>query len=84
MELIPTTAVVDAYRPPASSAAQVSPIKPLDPTVSPTATNFASQGGAGSRDCSIPAYTTTAAIVVKFTVVNLGAGGYITAFPANA
>lgn len=48
-----------------------------------TASNFASQGGEGGSNCNIPAATTTAAIVVNFTVVTPAAGGYITAFPGN-
>ena len=49
-----------------------------------TTTSFASQGGTGGSDCGIPANTTTAAIVVNFTVVTPSSGGYITAYPGNA
>ena len=48
-----------------------------------TATNFANQGG-NSSNCNIPANTNTAAVVVYFTVVSLGSGGYITTYPSDA
>ena len=47
-----------------------------------TSTNFSVQGGAASN-CNLTAGTSTAAIVVNFTVVNPSTNGYITAFPAN-
>lgn len=46
-------------------------------------TNYASQGGAATSNCNIPANTDTAAIVVNFTVVTPSTGGYITAYPSD-
>ena len=48
-----------------------------------TQTNFASQGGTSASNCGIPANTSTAAIVVYFTVVIPSTEGFITTFPGD-
>ena len=45
--------------------------------------SYTVQGG-DNTDCGLPFSTNNAAIVVNFTVVSPNAGGYITAFPADA